>query len=180
MSRTSRGDCAPPISLAHCGRTMADVTTVYDLELDRWTYECTVCGWQVRVSEEADDDEPAEPASARTPTDATPGSERKVAVMAARLAAGETLYHPADNTVVAVADARPDCAAVRELPRGVSRARAGKRRDRVAEGYEARATVGGRRVYLGRFARLAVARRAVELAEAGDVEGARALADGRR
>jgi hypothetical protein len=38
-----------------------------------------------------------EPSTLPTPTSALPGTEAKIAVMAARLAAGERLWHPGDG-----------------------------------------------------------------------------------
>ncbi len=106
------------------------------------------------------------------------GSAAKLAVLCERAALGLPLFHAGDcreQTSVALA---PQCGAGRHLPPGVSWDQAKRAwRARYVLREAALDASGHRpRIYLGLFAELATAARAVELAAAGDVAGAKSLA----
>jgi len=152
-----RGSYAPPTApVCLCaGVRMADVSTIFDLELGCWTFECPKCGQVVRMAEEPDP-----PVPAAEPTPHPPGSEGKIAAMAARFRRRTDLFHPADGAA--------------GLPAGL--AHVGRRqrpRERLPRGvvwderlgrFRARATVRGVRLRLGTFATAAAALEALEAA----------------
>lgn len=119
-----------------------------------------------------------QPIDPTAPTDAPPGSPGKLLVMEARASARLALFHardapaPPGGVPLPAPDparaARPPAHRSRKLPRGVSW-------DAKKQAYRAR-TPRPARLYLGLFDDPRVAGRAVRLALAGDVEGARALA----
>lgn len=135
-------------------------------------FSCVGCGARVEAARGPTDD---------PPTSHPCGSGEKVLVMRRRAELRLPLFHPLDSRARAKApsgqvgggaDAHVR-RSTRELPPGV-------KRNKARRCYEARANLPGggreRRVYLGLFDDPATAGRAVEMALAGDVAGAKRLA----
>lgn len=121
---------------------------------------CPACGLGVAVCD------------ADRPTRHPAGSEEKILVLIARARLRLPLFHPRDSADRLCRRAEAGPRAEKDLPPGVS-LRRGRR-----QCYEARATVGGVRHFLGLFRDLETAVRAVEMALAGDVTGAKRLGRG--
>lgn len=163
-----------------CGEPCLDVTRDSDRDRGMWRFRCEACGF-VAVAALAPPRAPGAAAPAAPPgagpTQATPGSEDKILVLIARAEAGVALFHPLDNLTKervphsqTGGNSLSGCDGPRRGPsRGVSF-------NVRNQAYEVRVYVGGVRVYVGLYAELADAERAAEMARAGDVAGARALA----
>lgn len=145
---------------------MLDITTDLDRACGALRFECVVCRFQMLATEEPDCTPP--PCG---PTIHAAGSPEKVEVMRTRANKKESLFHPDDSSERAEPKQESNRAANRTLPAGVTW-------DERNHAYRARITLakGGARVFLGLFDDLPAAARAVELALAGDVAGAKALA----
>jgi hypothetical protein len=169
----SREDFVTSVLVAPCcgcnQEPMVEDSSGLDRAMGCRRFVCLECGFTVLVT-----DEPQQSPAPKEATEAAPATPEKLRVLMERARRGESLWHPQDS-----ARDNPDrdrqygrrteAGGARRLPRGVTY-------DERKRLYRARLAAGGVRTFLGYFDDARAAGRAVRLARAGDVAGAKALA----